>query len=112
MKIAAGVNGQRLITGQMEHGIRRFAGLKVPALAAVLGDKLGPLDVVLVLHRMLHAASVYGDDLVLYGHHRDVLFAAGLNGVGDQLGHLLAAAYGIYAGVIDISMRLPQVGQI
>ena len=59
------------------------------------------MDQVLGGHRVAGAAHVHPHLAVLGGHHREVLFTAGLGGVGAQGLHLLPAAGHGDAAVTD-----------
>ena len=92
MEVAVRVYRLRLVILQAEGHLRRVGGGKPLALGAPAGLEIDPLNQVLGGHGMAGAAHVHPHLAVLGGHHGEVLFSAGLGGVGAQGFHLLPAA--------------------
>ena len=110
MQIAVGIYCQGLFITKLEFHIGGFAGVQPSSLAALVGDQLYPLDPVSIYHRVIHGAYIDFHNAVLHSDGGDVLFTTGLYGVGDQFLHLLAAAEGLHAGIMNHLDDITAVG--
>ena len=103
VEVAVLVGGYDLIAGnESEYCLGLIAGLQRLTLAALLGLKNDPLDVMGIKHGMQNGAHGNGDGLSVDADHRDVLLARGVGGVGDQLLHDLSAAARANSGIVDV----------
>ena len=109
VEIAVSIHGYGLIIAQKEADRGGLTGLEAGALAAVFSLQIYPLDEVLIQHGMVDAADIYGNLAVFNGGYGNMLLAAGLNGVGLQSGHLLAAAHEGYACIVDHAHQIAAV---
>ena len=100
VEIAVGIYCDRLLAVQDKGYMGCFAGIQNLSLNAVFGHQLNPFDPMYVDHGMIYRAYIYFHDILVDCNCGDVLFAACLNCVGDQLIHLLSAAEGINARII------------
>ena len=91
MEVAVFVDGFCFVIAEVYH-CYRFV-FKVDADAAFFSFHVYESDVVFREHRVVDATHFYLDDVIFEEcHHRDVFFAASLDGVRDELFHFLAAA--------------------
>ena len=110
VEVAVGIYAQRLLIAQNEADMGCFTGIELLAVAALVGVQLNPLDPVDFLHGVVDAAYIDVDYAVFYLNIGLMLFAAGLNGVGDKLIHGLTVADGLNTGVIDHLNKITAVG--
>ena len=101
MQVAVGVDRHRLFAAQLKHRLGCLPGGEVAELSAVFGLHKEPLDVVHIHHGVLHCTHRNREGAAGKLCHRQMLFAAGFHGVGEQLLHLFAAADQRNACVVD-----------
>ena len=103
VQVAVLVGGNYLVAGnESEYCDGILAGLQRLTLAALLGLKNDPLDVMGIKHGVQYGANGNGDCLPVDGDDRDVLLAGGVGGVGDKLRHLFSAAARANSGIVDV----------
>ena len=103
VQVAVCVNRYRLIAlTELEFYMRCAVRLELLEQVAVLKLYEYPLDVVLGNHRMIDGAYIYVKYAALYGCDRYVLLTACFHYIGNELFHLLAAAYDRNACIIDL----------
>ena len=76
-------------------------GLQNLTLTTVFSLDIDPLDEMLRKHRMIYRTHIDMDCTIFNSNSRQMLFAAGFHGVGEQLLHLFAAADQRNACVMD-----------
>ena len=101
MQVAVSVDRHRLFAAQLKHRLGRLPGGKIAELSAVFRLHKEPLDVVYIHHGVLHRTHRNREGAAGKLCHRQMLFAAGFHGVGEQLLHLFAAADQRDACVVD-----------
>ena len=101
MQVAVGVDRHRLFAAQLKYRPGCLIGGEVAELSTVFGLHKDPLDVVHIHHGVLHRTHRDGEGAAGKLCHRQMLFAAGLHRVGEQLLHLFAAADQRDACVVD-----------
>jgi hypothetical protein len=103
VEVAAGIHSLYLISlAERKADFRLLAGVQFLALIALFCLKGDPLDAVLLLHGVLRRADLDMDNVSLHRICGNVLLQRGVNGAGNELRHLLAAADDGHAAVPDL----------
>ena len=88
---------------EVEHCLGCTGVVQHRAVHALVGYQPDERDVMLLGHRMKRGTDRYGDTRAIHLDHGHMLLGGGVRRVGHQLGHLLAAAYHGYAGIMDLA---------
>ena len=103
VQVAVSINCDRLVVlAELEFYVGIAVGLEFLEEVAVLELYEYPLDIVCINHRMINCTDVYVEYAALYGCDRYMLLAACIDYIGNQLFHLLAAAYDRNACIMDL----------
>ena len=109
MEVAVFINGKNLFISEIKAHIGSFAGLEVLKLDALFGLNADSLDEMLGEHGVVNRADIYIQYSVSKLYGGDMLFAAGFNGVGNKLFHLLPAADEGNSGVFNYAYLIAAV---
>ncbi len=101
VEIAVSIDRNGFVVAEEELRLRGIAGLESLALAALFGLYIDPLYEMFSEHGMIDGAYIHFDETVAGRYDRQMLLARGVDGVGYERFHLLAAAYDVDAGVFD-----------
>ena len=92
MQIAVFIDCNRFFVAQIYHSLRHI--LEIHTDAAVLSLYIYESDMMLLKHRVSHAAYLYLDCIVIYpGDNRNMLLEACIYSSRNEFLHLLSAAY-------------------
>lgn len=102
MQIAEGINCfHRVPFAQGEAGAGRVTWRQLSVLAALLGLKTDPFNIVFRSHGMLHSSDGNRDLIPLYLQDGDVFLLGRVGGAGNDLLHRFSAAIHRDAAVSD-----------
>ena len=101
MEIAVGVYSQSFVITEAYRSAGIIAGLSDFEMPAVFGLDINPFNVVLRNHGVIYTSHIDMNSTILNRDRRQMLFTAGFHGVGEQLVHLLTAAYHGNASIMD-----------